>query len=133
MEEFKIKEMEKFILERTKFVIQRYFSKSFLEDIKYSTFIDHELEGVILRLEKDILSDKLETNVQYYRSPSTWWDHFKQDHFPLWLYEKFPPKFKVKQITFERKATFPKLALMMGDDERFKEFYVWESMTEEDE
>ena len=131
--EFKLKELQKFILERTKYVIQKKFSESFLSDIKYSTSIDNEIKGIILRLEKDILSDKVVTEVKTFNYPDTWWDHFKLDHFPLWLYEKYPAKFKVKKITFKRTTTYPKLALAMRDDERFKEFYVWESMTEEDE
>ena len=133
-EEVRLRNLEKFILERTKFVIQRRFGESFLEDIKYTTSsIDDEIEGIILRLEKDILSDKLEKIVKTFNYPVTWWDHFKLDCFPFFLLRKFPAKLKVKRITFERRVTFPKLALMMRDDERFKEFYVWESMTEEDE
>ena len=129
---FKLKELEKFVLERTRFVIARRFSKSFLEDIKYTTAIDDEIEGVILRLEKDILSNTLEKVVKTFNYPVTWWDHFKIECFPLWLFERFPSKLRVKKITFERKVTFPKLAIAMRDDEKFKEFYVWESMTEEE-
>ena len=133
MGEFKLKELESFVLERTKFAIARRFSGSFLEDIKYTTVIDHEIEGIILRLEKSILSHKLEKVVRTVHQPKTWWDHFKFDCFPLWLYEKFPPKFTIKKITFDWRVIFPRLTLIMRADERFKEFYVWESMTEGDE
>ena len=130
--EIAIRDLQKFILEKTKFVIAERFHNSFLEDVKYEVIIDREIKGLLLRLEKDIFSEHVESSTKTFTYPKTWWDHFKLDHFPFWLSRRFPPKLSVKKITFERKVMYPKLAIAMRDDERFKEFYVWETMKEEE-
>lgn len=39
--------------------------------------------------------------------PLTWWDHFKRDHFPKWLLDRFPVRYNIEYTTLTAEAMYP--------------------------
>lgn len=56
------------------------------------------------------------THVVEFRTPRSWWQHFKLTFFPELLKHYFPVEFEVerREVVIERKAIFPKLAVAAG-------------------
>lgn len=52
--------------------------------------------------------------------PTTWWHHFKQDCFPVWLLQKFPVK--LRKVDGIRACPH----LWQGRNEPHVEFLMWE-------
>lgn len=49
------------------------------------------MQELAIQIRKFIWKERLGT--EELEIPATWWDHFKEEHFPDWLLERFPPKY----------------------------------------
>lgn len=85
--------------------------------------MSHSLEIVVRdvaeRMGKELVAmvnlpeEHLKTVEDYatFQTPKTWFQHFKNDHFPLWLLRKFPVKYHEEKIKVVLKvgAVYPQL------------------------
>lgn len=68
----------------------------------------HEIgKRMVLRLTRKIATENLDT-IEL-EVPANWWEHFKEEHFPLWLERWFPVKYKKHQWSVT--AYYDKVAL----------------------
>jgi len=62
-----------------------------------------EIHAALITLRTYLLKSshrKMET--AYVNFPASWWQHFKQAHFPAWLKKCFPVMSKATGVTYER-------------------------------
>lgn len=81
--------------------------------------LGYHLDGMILQLATFMVKEDLEsvTASKIFRTPSNWWQHFKQDCFPKWLVNKFPVKEKEEIVTL----TCALSAYLLEDAKRYLE------------
>lgn len=61
---------------------------------------DHRLRGMVFHLRAWLLTaTHTDKHTAYFNTPKTWWQHFKETHFPLWLKKQFPVVYT--QVPFE--------------------------------
>ena len=84
-----------------------------LYHLKLETYFDPFLRSLVYKIKTEFLSEKLvdETIHAKFFFPKTWWQMFKQEHFPKWLLTRFPVKEDVfiKRYRFTKHAVYPEL------------------------
>lgn len=85
------------------------------------------INALVFQLRAEVMAEKLEERTQMvtFEVPKSWWQHFKQEHFPKWLLKKFPVKLEsyTRFMTFEHYATYPELPLVFSKDKIGKIVY----------
>lgn len=75
------------------------------------------LDDVILKLTTRVLTQTLEDKeaVVSFSAPSTWWQHWKQDHAPAWLTRRWPVQLTTvrKTVEYEVCAMYPKADMLL--------------------
>jgi len=76
--------------------------------------VKEHLGQYVLRIQREMLGEKVQKDVTVlfaYKTPKTWWDHFKQENFPAWMLRRFPVKYVLhteqQKIRFDRTFVFP--------------------------
>lgn len=86
------------LLERIKHSNQKAIGRQLLYDMKLERYQSIMFDEMVYRLSTDVWAEKL---VDDYipvevsgsvtvKRPSTWWQHFKQSHFPAWALTRWP-------------------------------------------
>lgn len=84
-------EVESATLEIIKEKVVAHIPKDMIASCEVS-IEDHPMIGSIaVQLTRKVAGQKLDTIS--YAIPKSWWQHFKQDHFPKWLRKKFPVQY----------------------------------------
>jgi hypothetical protein len=75
------------------------------------------LDDVVVRMTTRVLTQTLEDKqaTVSFSTPSTWWQHWKQDRAPGWLKRRWPVRLTTIQKTVEYKvcAMYPKADLLL--------------------
>lgn len=68
----------------------------------------------MVRIQREMFGEKVQKTITVeftFRQPKTWWQHFKQEHFPAWLLRRFPVEYSFqtekKTVEFDRTFVFP--------------------------
>lgn len=77
-------------------------------------FLGYMRDEALYRLETEVWCERLQDEtvtlkasaVEDVRVPSTWWQHFKRDCFPLWLLRKFPVHHVSIHVTVSAEKTY---------------------------
>lgn len=112
--------MEKITVTQTEVLIEqlkRYVAEVFTPEISRSVHFDvRELVGRMateLCSTVDLPLEPLETftELAIFKTPKTWFDHFRLTYFPKFLSKKFPIKWKTERQSIQVKcgAVYPKL------------------------
>ena len=76
-----------------------------LEYITHNEVVDRvypAMEDMLIQLQTSVYQEDLSSvETLVVRTPKTWFDHFKQDHFPKWLLEKYPVKYNTETKTID--------------------------------
>ena len=101
--------------------------------------IQSELD-IVYRLSVELVNEVLNPtndhiiNLKYeYSKPTSWWQHFKESHFPGWLKIIFPVRYKRYKHTVEKKihvdvkAAYPKFNTIFPPNERPYVIYTFVS------
>lgn len=75
-------------LTRVKHAIEERIPRSRIAGLVGYAEWDHYLDALVVRLEKDLWSERLADETVKW--PSTWWDAFKLRWFPSWLKRHYP-------------------------------------------
>lgn len=61
-------------------------------------YIDDKAKQIAISLERELQQEKMgETArevIHRFKIPASWWQHFKQDCFPIWLKQLFPIRYR---------------------------------------
>lgn len=102
-------------MEIRQFVVKKFMvclsGKTALKDVKINTVIDLFTRDIVVRLDKYMWKQDLET--KKIRIPLDWIEAFKERWLPEWLKERYPVRYK--WYIFEPSLCYPELML---DDER---------------
>jgi len=112
------------ILKKLEFCRTRLIPKQDFE-IELSDW-DYILNGMKLQLREEIWTERLQDTAHELKFevsyPATWWQHFKQMHFPKWLLKRFKIQWKtvsqIQKIQFIRSAAFPEFRYESLEEER---------------
>lgn len=76
------------------------------------------IDGWVITLNSFVWSEGVsdETHIVEFRQPASWWQHLKKTFFPSLLLAFFPVRYRTerREVVIERKAIFPKLAIVAG-------------------
>ncbi len=107
------------VLERLKRAASSSFNGLALDSLTLNSYQDLVMDRLVYIVEHELPAEELENrsktlNISY---PSTWWQMFKEQYFPIWLKERFPIEMKrvSKKYTFRKLATYPKLPLVFPE------------------
>ena len=114
------------ILRKLEFCKDQLFSKREIENLKIDFDWDYILNGMKLELREEIWAERLQNTAHELKFevsyPATWWQHFKQMHFPKWLLKRFKIQWKtvsqIQKIQFIRSAAFPEFRYESLEEER---------------
>lgn len=92
------------------------------------------IEGMVYNMKAEVLASKLADDKYaahfYWKEPSTWFQHWKQDHAPKWLTERYPVEYTNKKATktvhFKRYETYPQANITVPKDQRTIEMLGYE-------
>lgn len=113
----KIDEHIKYVeLQIERILNSRSYDSRTLSDIKSSVFWEHEINKLIIGLERYVACENLGTKT--FQWPLNWWEHFKQDWFPEWLLVRFPIKYEIKEIHGE--CFYPEISIPDAADKVIK-------------
>lgn len=87
-------------LRRERFASRTAINLSLLE---VDTLIEPLTDELIVRLNAHIYGEEMGTHT--FQTPTTWWDHLKQDHAPGWFLKRYPVKYT--KTTLRGTALFP--------------------------
>ena len=94
--------------------------------------LKHYADYSILQLKAAVWAEEKEKSYKDLHTPATWWDQLKLNHFPRWFLRRFPVRTKTTRVHFVRQATYPRLQLLLPQDETYiavmKEKYVVEAL-----
>ena len=104
------------VLEKVKFGLNEYISKSQMEDIRIEKIEDLITDNIIYKIRGYLMGEKLREEKRNWKIkyPSYWWQMFKEQHFPKWLINKFPIKYIIKRrnVTFEIYELYPQFPIV---------------------
>jgi len=80
------------------------------ENIRFETRGGGVYGEMVAQMDAFVLKDEKSLTVKV---PATWWDHFKDDHYPKWLQKVFPVRYEIKR--FLASKTFPEYKLAHVD------------------
>lgn len=95
-------EIEEHILNVINFKVKKYFSNYIIE-----THPDYVADSLAVSM-KTFLAEQKMDKIEFH-APATWWDHFKEAHFPKSLKKYFPVRYNYE--SYELNAWYPDLAL----------------------
>ena len=73
----------------------------------YRNYVDDFNQQVRATLTAYIYYESMGKYTHSWTHPTTWWDHFKRDHFPKWLLAKYPAKYTTESVTLDARAIYP--------------------------
>lgn len=94
-------------LERLKLLVIQGFPGVELLSLNSSAHQTFLTDSLYYRLKAAILGREATQDVAY---PATWWEHFKQAHFPAWALARWPVRYTTVRV--DARALFPDLAVM---------------------
>lgn len=120
---------ERKLLTLKRFAAMTQIGATTRESMNIESVEDHAINGLVLRLEADVLTDTIakdeyvaDYSYEVYASP---WQHFKSLYMPKWFIEWKPVKYEKKHgtvtVKLERLATYPKANIALQKDKRFFE------------
>lgn len=89
------------VLERLRQRTEVRLSDHFLDITPYTEkmMMQEAVDGLVVGLEMDILAEPPRRHI--IRTPKTWWDHFKESHFPKWTLEHWPVEYNCYDIRLD--------------------------------
>jgi hypothetical protein len=81
---------EEVTLHRIESAVKKYLTKEQLQSARFERFDDLVCDEILFSLHW-YTAGRTET----LEVPSTWWQHFKLQFFPVWLKKKFPVEWRV--------------------------------------
>jgi len=105
-------------LQKIKFQIERRYPIENLMDAKLITWIEPEIDSMILHMSSNFWSERLQEQIVEY--PATWLDAFKKQYFP-----KMQINYKRVHLTVDN--VYPKLhhKIQMPEEEHFLNISKW--------
>lgn len=93
----------------TNVVIPEYIKEKFPGPLNRATieeFKNPVINELVYTFKTFLLTkQKSETTTETHNFPASWWEHFKEDRFPLWLLKYFPVKYiKITTTTIHKKT-----------------------------
>lgn len=101
-------------LDRQQFNIQHTLPP---ESIRYN--IDNFYGESLARMTAYVYSESLGRYIHEWKYPSSWWQHFKRDHFPKWLLDRYPVQYTTNTIVLDGQAMYPNYRPPRGFNEPF--------------
>lgn len=122
-------EMHKRTLQLRKLGSTTRLGATVLESINIQQMQDVAYRDMLLSLEAQVLSDKIAddkyTAYFYWKEPLNWFEHWKKDHAPRWMKQRWPVQHKERKakrvVKFTRWAQYPKANVALQRDKRFYE------------
>jgi len=74
-------------------------------DVFMERAINDLASGYVMGISRRVPAKEFEKTVTF-QVPATWWQHFKQSHFPAWALRKFPVKYETLAETIGFKALY---------------------------
>ncbi len=117
--------IKEIILEKVRFCAAQAINQNVADSLSASTYYDHIIDAIALQLKGWVLAEKLEDHIRTvrlvaeFRYPATWWQMFKEQHFPSWLRDRFPVRYKTerqekaRKVSFKKYATYPHTTLQV--------------------
>jgi len=84
------------VLKKFRWDIHRYVGSYMLATMDFDKVMELHLDEMLLQLRAIVLgkenlnTTQVQIEIEYV--PLTWWDHFKEDHFPEWMKKLYPVK-----------------------------------------
>ena len=69
--------------------------------------VEHCCEKLVIELRKKLLANKVQQVEETVSYPASWWQHFKEQYFPVWLKKKFPVRKRKVVVRLERWEGYP--------------------------
>lgn len=100
---------------------------SFVADsIAFEQAVLPRIEGMVYSMKAEVLASKLADDKYiahfYYKTPATWFQHWKCDQAPTWLKNRYPVRYEHKKMTktvhFKRYETYPTANVAVPKDRR---------------
>ncbi len=83
-------------------------------NISFDSHYDVMFQAMLIKMKAAVWAEHLGT----IEVPATWWQHFKQAHFPKWLLRRFPVRMK----TYDADRLYPEVSL--PDKQHVAHFFV---------
>jgi hypothetical protein len=106
-------------LERIFHCAMKRVNKHWLAHLKVDAqtrFIGDTVDDLVLTLETEVLAEKKvdEEYIVTFRTPATWWQMFKAQHFPEWMRLRWPIKWATEKRTvhFKKHLCYPDMPAM---------------------
>lgn len=102
--------MKEVVLEKIKFLISAYVSDSVKDDLIYDEFYEAVYQRMIYNLKVFLWGREVSKSVEEtVNVPVSWWDAFKEEHFPKFLKKRFPVKWRTINVVVKHYHVCPHL------------------------
>jgi hypothetical protein len=106
------------VLRQLEFDSEIFIPATVVENAEVDATFREIIDGWVVTLNSFVWSEGVseEAHLVMFKRPASWWQHFKETFFPSLLTHFFPVRYKTegREVRIERKAVFPKLAVVAG-------------------
>lgn len=86
--------LSRVVLDKVRINLREYIGRDTYENLSVGVVDDVLTQRLVVLLRSYVLGNTIHNETTTTEVPLTWWDHFKDAHYPRWLWRRFPPKFR---------------------------------------